>query len=63
MPACEKCWRDSRSCPEGTYSELVAERNCTPEEQAGIDARQCYFCKRMTVHQHCGICMYCTESP
>lgn len=46
MPACEKCWRDSRNArydgpnSRTAYSDLVRRRDqegktCTPEEQCG----------------------------
>jgi hypothetical protein len=57
MSACERCWADAYD-PYGDqsarYRALVAERNCTPEQQAGRDADQCPSCKRMTLHQHTG---------
>ncbi len=55
MSACEKCWADSRFASD--YNRLLKEREgnpCTPEEQAGPDARECPACKRMTLHQHTG---------
>ena len=67
MPSCERCWRDSRmqeltgSGP--TYQELLAERGpdgCTPEQQAGPDARVCATCGRRAIHQHVtDWCMAC----
>lgn len=55
MSACERCWADAYG-PYGNqserYQELIAERSCTPEQQAGPDAGQCPSCKRMTLHQH-----------
>jgi hypothetical protein len=42
MPACEKCWADAHFAAalrgvdqSKVYRELVAERDCTPEEQCG----------------------------
>ena len=58
MASCEKCWRDARGNPD-RYAELVMQRECTPEEQAGPDAERCPVCKRMTLHQHTGECMNC----
>lgn len=65
MSSCEKCWRDAHSGgPYGDvadqYRKLVDERKdnpCTPEEQAGPDAKECPECKRMSLHQHTGECM------
>lgn len=65
MPSCEKCWADSAMArwSNGTeeYAKLLAERDkaggCTPEQQAGPDAGECPTCHRMTLHQHCGVCM------
>jgi hypothetical protein len=56
MPSCEKCWRDSDGNPD-RYAELVEQRNCTPEEQAGEHAGVCYICARRTRHQYCYTCM------
>ena len=69
MPACEKCWRDSRSADGRTghdaYTRLLAERQphpCTPEEQAGPDAGFCSACGRKTIHQYArDWCMACNE--
>jgi len=64
MPGCEKCWADSFTLTYGTgedrverYQQLIKERDCTPEEQAGIDAGICPKCKRKTIHQICKVCM------
>jgi len=58
MPGCEKCWGDaymrmrcdsSKSQAE-YYRDLLNERKdnpCTPEEQAGLDAKKCPNCGRM----------------
>lgn len=55
MSACEKCWADAYQGGSGSqaerYQELVRERNCTPEQQAGQDAGECPTCKRKTLHQ------------
>jgi hypothetical protein len=67
MPMCEKCWSDAHSgwpyCDVAAqYSQLLDERKdnqCTPEQQAGPDARECPTCKRATVHQHCHVCVVC----
>lgn len=67
MASCEKCWGDAyikalhnptRSQAEH-YSDLIKERNCTPEEQAGEDAGVCQKCGRKAIHQYCNICMSC----
>ncbi len=59
MSACEKCWKDAHLYAglsvTDEYQRLINERKdnpCTPEEQAGDDAKECPSCKRMTVHQH-----------
>ena len=64
MPSCERCWEDSalrrHNGEDGAYSNLVKERGpsgCTPEQQAGTDAKECLICHRMTLHQLCGVCM------
>ena len=67
MPSCEKCWRDAHKGWDidvaTEYARLIEERNatgpCTPEEQAGEYATECPECLRMTVDQHCRICMVC----
>lgn len=66
MAACEKCWADSFRMSYSTskdrcelYEELVKTRNCTPEQQAGPDAKICPKCKRKAVHQVVGCCMNC----
>jgi len=56
MASCEKCWSDAGGNPD-RYAELVKQRKCTPEEQAGPDAGACYACGRKTMHQHCHVCM------
>ncbi len=66
MPACEKCWFDagmeawsSQGDKVEIYHRLIDERECTPEEQAGIDAEHCPECDRTTVHQYVHACMDC----
>lgn len=49
-----------------TYQELLAERTgeqaCTPEQQAGPDARVCATCGQRTIHQHVqDWCMACND--
>jgi hypothetical protein len=64
MSACEKCWRDSRLA--NNYTELLFQRHtavCTPEQQAGPDARVCEVCGRRTRHQITGECMACGDMP
>ncbi len=61
MASCEKCWRDAGGSFE-TYQQLIDERKnnpCTPEKQAGVDAKMCERCERKTVHQYCKLCMVC----
>lgn len=69
MAACEKCWGDAFDRSRYTnkdqaecYKELLAERKddpCTPEEQAGDDAKLCPKCNRLTIHQYAKVCMIC----
>lgn len=56
MASCERCWADSGGDPD-RYRELLSERKCTPEEQAGERAEECPACHRKTVHQICNVCM------
>jgi hypothetical protein len=59
VSSCEKCWRDAGGDSD-RYRALLFDPNrptCTPEEQAGPDAKECPICKRMTLHQHTGECM------
>jgi hypothetical protein len=64
MATCERCWRDADGDPE-KYESFLRIRaggpnglpECTPEEQAGEDAKLCPNCGRQTIHQHCGDCM------
>lgn len=56
MSACEKCWADAHG-KAARYRVLLEKRTCTPEEQAGPDAKQCPTCKRMTLHQYTGEAM------
>lgn len=55
MSACEKCWLDAGGS-SSAYQHLIEIRGlmnpCTPEQQAGIDAKQCPTCKRFTLHQY-----------
>lgn len=65
MSACEKCWSDAHGDPYKSvaeeYERLIEERRdrpCTPEEQAGPDAKPCPQCGgRRVLHQHTGECM------
>jgi hypothetical protein len=61
MSSCEKCWQDSAGDDHAArYAELIESRKdrpCTPEEQAGPDAKRCPRCERMTLHQYAGECM------
>lgn len=71
MSSCEKCWADAyrlELAGEGSqpriYERLIVERKdkpCTPEQQAGPDARICLDCKRKTVHQITGECVICNK--
>ena len=66
MPGCERCWADARhqAAVSGEdqldiYHQLLNERTCTPEQQAGEEAKWCPRCKRHTGHQVTGECMVC----
>lgn len=64
MPACERCWRDAYGDPE-RYRELLELRKddpCSPEAQAGPDAKKCPKCDRWAIHQYAGVCMACDYS-
>lgn len=43
------------------YEKLVAAHPCSPEDQAGEDAKVCPACDRRTVHQYAHVCMACGE--
>ncbi len=58
MASCEKCWQDSGG-DQDVYAELIERRNCSPEEQAGLDATVCPQCGRKAVHQYVHVCMAC----
>ena len=57
MASCEKCWKDAKGDPI-LYIELITKRECTPEEQAGEEAKVCPKCFRKTIHQYVGKCMF-----
>lgn len=62
MSACEKCWRDAHDSEDVAerYRILIEARKdnpCTPEEQAGPDARECDSCGLVSIHQWTGECM------
>ena len=64
MSSCEKCWTDAHRGSQfdvvEEYQRLMKERKeepCTPEEQAGPDAKQCIPCGTWSLHQHTGECM------
>lgn len=59
MSGCERCWADSGGDAD-EYHRLLETRSCSPEQQAGIDARTCPDCNRLAIHQHTGECMACT---
>ena len=70
MPGCEKCWGDAyirmriNPCKSQAehYGDLINERKenpCTPEQQAGLDARVCPVCGRKTIHPILEECMNC----
>ena len=57
MSSCEKCWADAGG-DSNRYRELLRARDktgrCTPEEEAGPNAKECPLCHRRTKHQHTG---------
>ena len=55
MASCERCWRTAGGEPDVDY-ELIKQRQCTPEEQAG-DGGKCSLCGRWTIHQYAKCCM------
>ncbi len=62
MSACERCWADAHVIANETgdpnvYRKLLLERECTPEQQAGLAAGTCPVCGCKTLHQHTGKCM------
>ena len=66
MPSCERCWEMSRLIASempvdqvDEYERLVRVNDCTPEQQAGRDAKTCPDCKTKTVHQHTRQCLVC----
>lgn len=66
MSACEKCWREAHRGEQFSvadeYARLIDERRahpCTPEEQAGPEAKVCPHCGTRTVHQYTDECMQC----
>ena len=73
MPSCEKCWGDAymmtlsepmKSQAEH-YSDLIIKRKdipCTPEEQAGINAKICPSCNMRAIHEIVNMCMNCGYS-
>jgi hypothetical protein len=56
MASCEKCWEDAGGNPD-VYKQLIKERNCTPEEQAGEYSEMCQLCNRKTIHQYTHKCI------
>jgi len=62
MATCERCWSLSLGSSE-RYARLLKEEDCTPEQQAGPDAKTCPECGRCTLHQHVGCCMSCDYDP
>ena len=56
MASCEQCWRDSHGDPE-LYRYFIKTRQCTPEEQAGLEARICPVCGRKALHEILHWCM------
>ena len=70
MVTCEKCWADAFDIAQSSgepqsdaYYRLICERvgvkMCTPEQQAGDDAKKCLKCNRWTLHQVTGVCVIC----
>jgi hypothetical protein len=70
MSCCEKCWRDAdresylrNEDHHAAYRRLLAEHECTPEEQAGEAATECSQCERVACDQWTGECMACGHWP
>ena len=66
MASCERCWeashfvaREAGIEQSEAYRQLVLQNDCTPEQQAGLCARECPTCGTKTVHQHTGQCIAC----
>jgi len=66
MSTCEKCWTDAHRGDQYSvaeeYEHLLEKRKnhpCTPEEQAGPEAKECPACSKMTCHQYTSECMNC----
>lgn len=70
MASCEKCWSDAYMMKYSDpmkgqtehYQDLIEERKdnpCTPEQQAGEDAKKCPECGGITIHQYAKLCMSC----
>jgi len=62
MATCEKCWSDAHVGGDvgARYLELIDERKdnpCTPEEQAGEEAKTCPSCKIKSIHRYASVCM------
>lgn len=62
MSSYERCWREAGGDAERYYELCRTRPACTPEEQAGEDARVCAACGRRAVHQHAGECMACEDA-
>jgi hypothetical protein len=56
MPSCERCWQLAHGDVE-QYYVLLKNEHCTPEQQAGPEAKRCHICGRKTLHQYCNVCM------
>lgn len=54
MSSCEKCWADStaQGIPYHRLLLMRKDQPCSPEEQAGHDAKVCPRCQRRTIHQY-----------
>ncbi len=70
MASCERCWEMSRIVARETgeeqaeaYRRLVRTSDCTPEQQAGREAKECPRCEARTVHQHVNECIACGWRP
>ena len=62
MGSCEKCWRDAGG-DAFRYRELLQEQKCSPEEQAGPEAKHCPDCGRQSIHMYTGMCTSCGWHP
>lgn len=69
MSSCERCWHDagreafsSAGDKVEIYHRMIADRDCTPEQQAGDDAKWCAKCGTRARHEITGECMRCADT-